>query len=460
MARLILLMTLACFALLSATEAAGAVTHQVSDLDTLAELLEGKAQPGDVIEIQPGTYLLDRPRIFVTVSGTPEYPIIVRGKVENGVRPAICASETNVRNGIFFMSTESSDIVLENLELRNAQGDMRGSEQAFSRNAAGVFIEGTNITVRNCRIHRNENGIFTTRNANFVLVENCDIGHNGRLEHERSDGRQLNPHRTHNFYVSWQHQIYKNCRIHNAADSQNFKSRGRNTIFAFNWVEEDFVYNVEVASGGDRNTLWLGNVVMKRTYRGHGQGRLLGIGDGTGVAVGTLVALNNTFITYFPRDFYFFNERSSTGDAIFINNVFAGPAERFAWLYGHGTVTGKNNWIAAVAGEIPDGLENSTRGTDPGFVNHLAQDFRLRSDSPLVNAGVSQDEYMQAIRLVTQYSRGDGDVEPSPIYLAALEEIERPYPAFEPIRKGYGFRPRSGEESTDIGAYGFDGPAW
>jgi hypothetical protein len=69
--------------------------------------------------------------------------------------------------------------------------------------------------------------------------------------------------------------MVKNCYIHHSTEGENFKSRGDNTIFAFSWVEEDAIYSVAVDSGGGLNTLWLGNVVMKRTELGHGQGRLL-----------------------------------------------------------------------------------------------------------------------------------------------------------------------------------------
>ncbi len=450
------------FLLLMILQAAGAAkTYKVYDIETLAHLLEGRAQPGDIIEIQPGTYYLDRPRIFVTSSGTPEAPIIITGKVENGIRPTICASRTHVWNGIFYFPEETHDVVVQDLELRNAQGDGRGFEETFSRNAAGVFLQGTNLTVRNCQVHSSENGLFATATADFILVENCDIGYNGRLEHQRSDGRQLNPHRTHNFYFTAQRQIIKNSYIHNSLDAVNFKSRGRNTIFAYNWVEEDMYSSMGTESHNQENTLWLGNVAVKRSYIGpdisHAQRSLLRVGDGTGVAHGKVVALNNTFITYFPRDYYIFTFRTSTTDMIFMNNVFAGPGENFLSHNGHGTITGKNNWITTIAGDVPNSFENTVRGEDPGFASRPGFDFRLLPGSPLVNEGVSQEEYMEAIRLVTQYSRGDGGAKPSPIYLEALEEIERPHPVHEPARKAPGFVPRSVQGRIDLGAYEFEG---
>ena len=78
-------------------------------------------------------------------------------------------------------------------------------------------------------------------------------------------------------------------------------------------MDKEAIYSIAVDSGGGLNTLWLGNLVRKRTNLGQGQGRLLGIGDGTGRATGTLVAINNTFLTSFPRDFYLFTNKVPAG---------------------------------------------------------------------------------------------------------------------------------------------------
>jgi hypothetical protein len=192
---------------------------------------------------------------------------------------------------------------------------------------------------------------------------------------------------------------------------------------------------------------------MKRTERGHGQGRLLGIGDGTGVASGKLVAVNNTFVTNLPRDFYLYTDPSSTGEAIFLNNIFAGPGEALFRLHGKGEVTGSDNWIANAVGAVPMSLTGTLRGGDPGFVDATSFDFRLKKDSPLANAGISAEEYLKAVRLVTDNARSGGKVKPSPGWLKALEEIEKPSPAFAPVRKGHGYLPRPASARLEPGAY-------
>jgi len=150
-----------------------------------------------------------------------------------------------------------------------------------------------------------------------------------------------------------------------------------------NWIDEEAIYSTAVDSGGSKNTLWVGNVIMKRTNRGHGQGRLLGVGDGTGVASGKLVVLNNTFITVFPRDFYLYTHESSTCDVILLNNVFAGPGKVLLERNGKGTVTGGYNWVQTGLEGLPADLDNTLSGNDPGFVNRGAFDFRPEPESRL-----------------------------------------------------------------------------
>jgi len=430
---------------------ASAAEHKVSDLATLERFLSTDSVAGDVLEVQPGTYFVETAKIPVLRSGTPEKPIIVRGVVKDGRRPVLDASKWNIQRGIFYIEEPTHDVLIENLEFCNAAGGGRaGKEQP--RNAAGVYILGSNITLRNCKVHHCENGLFSTHESDFVLIDNCDIGFNGR---ELGVGERF---RTHNFYFNSKHQMVKNSYVHDATDSENFKSRGGNNIFAFNWVDEELAYSLGVDSGNDQNTLWLGNIVMKRTYEGINQGRLLGIGDGTGVARGTLVALNNTFITTFPRDFYLFTEKSSTGGAILMNNVFAGPGSVFLEKNGSGEVSGSNNWIEIGIDGVPADLKDMLQGDDPGFVDAKALDFRPAPGSPLVDAGVSAEEYLKAIRLVTQYSRAGDKTTPSPEWLKAVDETERPAPAWEPLKKSAGFRARPVHGRIDIGAYQFVKP--
>jgi hypothetical protein len=410
-------------AALCALSAAGfAETYEVSDLETLQVLCSEKAEPGDVIEIQPGRYYLEEPRLRVLRSGEPDRPIVIRGVVQDGEPPIIDASRTNVMRGIFRTEEETHDIVFEDLELCNAWGSRYPDRRTYGHNAGAIYFQGKNLTARRVHSHHNEDGWFATHAADNILIENCEIDHNGTLFEGEHNA-------THNFYFCAEQQTVRNCYIHHSGEAQNFKSRGGNTIFAYNWVEEDGNYSVEVASGNAGNTLWIGNVIIKRTTRGRPQRRILGVGDGTGVARGTLTLINNTIISTYDDDLYLFTEASSTCDVVLINNVFAGPSTVFLERNGKGSITGTNNWFQ-VGMNVPETVENSIFGGDPGFVSVEGGDFHPRAGSPLTDAGA-----------------------PAPKYLNAEQVLEEVLPGFEPTRDVSEAIRRAIEGRVDIGAF-------
>ncbi len=411
---------IAFIAVLLCAGAAFATTYQVSDMAALRTLCMEKAQPGDVIEIQPGTYYLDVSHIPVLRSGEPGKPITIRGVVVDGKRPVIDASQVNVKRGVFREQKETHDIVYEDLELCNARGSRFPDRERFGVNAGAIYFQGQNVTARRIHTHHNEDGWFATHTADNLLIENCEIDHNGTVFEGEHNA-------THNFYFCARRQTVRNSYIHHSGEAQNFKSRGMHTVFAYNWVEEDAGYSVEVASDNENNTLWIGNVIIKRTAPG-GQRRILGVGDGTGVAAGTLTMINNTIISTQPNDIYLFTQEKSTCNVVLINNVFAGPSTHFLDRYGKGTVTGSHNWFQKGM-EVPEGVTDSVFGGDPGFANAAGGDFHPRAGSPLIGAGLS-----------------------SPQYLDDQQQSRPVRPEFEPTRAAFTSVPRN-EGALDIGAF-------
>src|SRR5205823_5508318 len=157
------------------------------------------------------------------------------------------------------------------------------------------------------------------------------------------------------------------------------KSRCEHAVLAYNWIKEDAGYSVEVASGNEHNTLWIGNVIIKRSAP-RGQRRLLGVGDGTGVVRGTLAMVHNTFVTRQPEDFFLFSHPSATTDLLLFNNIFSGPARTLLQWNGSGHIEGAGNFFWAGL-DAPAGLTQNVVGAAPGFVDSAAGDFRLRADS-------------------------------------------------------------------------------
>ncbi len=399
-----------------------AAVHRVSDLEALHEWCEAKANPGDVIEIQSGVYHLDSRFIHVLRSGEPGKPITIRGLVRDGKTPVLDASKVNVDRGIFRLEQGTHDIVFEDLELRNAVGSRFPDQKAYGYNAGAIYFQGDNITARRIHSHHNEMGWFATHNADHILIENCEVDHNGTQSPE-GEGP------THNFYFGARHQTIRNCYIHHSIEAQNFKSRGGNTILAYNWIEEDAGYSVEVASDNDGNTLWIGNVIIKRVTPG-GMRRLLGVGDGVDSSRGTLTLVNNTIISTQPDDRYLFTQAKATCNVVLINNVFAGPSTHLLDLRGTGTVTGSNNWFQRGM-EVPETVTNSVFGDDPGFLDSAAHDYHPRPGSPLRGAGLPQPRYL------------NGDQQP-----------ELAIPECEPTKAVPTVVTRATGAGLDIGAFG------
>jgi hypothetical protein len=365
-----------------AQPAAGA-TRPIRDLAALKHALENSAEPGDLLLLQPGVYALDTARLSVRRSGTPERPITLRGVVRDGQRPVLDGSRANINRGLLYFWPETHDWVVEGLEFRNARGSGRAG-QRYSSNAAAAYIQGTNLTFRNCYSHHNDNGWFSTHDAVNTILEACETAYNGKLP-----GTQENA--THNHYVNSRSLIVRYCYIHHSTDAQNFKSRCEHAVLAYNWIEEEAGYSVEVASGNEHNTLWIGNVIVKRRAPG-GQRRLLGVGDGTGVARGTLAMVHNTFVTRQPEDFFLYSHPSATTDLLLFNNIFSGPGRTLLQWNGSGRIEGGGNFFQRGLGP-PAGLTQSVVADAPGFVDFEAGDLRLRASSVCRDAGVANPRY-------------------------------------------------------------------
>ena len=147
--------------------------HTVGSLPALS--------PGDVVEIDPGTY--NEVKRW-TQPGTASQPIIIRGV--GTVRPLFDATGLNVGGSLpnprAVFQVEADYITLDNLEFQNARnGD----------NGAGIRVTGgNNITVRNCRISACDMGMMSDSNSNLV-IEASEIC---------SNGTSLYDGYSHNFY--------------------------------------------------------------------------------------------------------------------------------------------------------------------------------------------------------------------------------------------------------------------
>jgi hypothetical protein len=359
---------------------AEAATIEVS---TFAEVMEavGTANPGDIIEVQPGVYQPTDGRNSIRRAGEPERPIIMRGVIRDGERPAFDADGQDIDRGILYIWETAHDWLFENLEFRNAHGGA-----SFSRNAAAAYIKASNITFRNCYSHDNDNGWFSTSTAENTLLEFCETAYNGA-----NDGH------THNHYMCSRSITLRGCYVHESRGGQNYKDRSDHTVLEYNWFQNAGNYDIDWASNGKNNALMIGNVVVR--LNDFGNRKIINLGDGTGVREGVLTLINNTIVALDGRYRVFERVASSTARLVLYNNIVYGSKTAFsASGWDQFPTTGSRNWFPASAEQTvltnAPKLADSIFGEQPGFVDFAGGDFGLRPDSPCRDAGLADPRWV------------------------------------------------------------------
>ena len=169
------------------------------------------AKDGDTIEIDPGTYSEDCAiwrRDGLTIRGKGERPVIdSKGQ----------AAE---EKGVWVVKGDNT--LIENVELTGCA--------VKDRNGAGIRQEGRNLTLRNCLIHDNENGIFASDNVQSdIKIEFCEFAHNGY-----GNGQ------SHNIYINYLHNFQlRGCYVHNPRNGDNVKTRAQANFILYNRIADD-----------------------------------------------------------------------------------------------------------------------------------------------------------------------------------------------------------------------------
>ena len=149
--------------------AAGTSTVQGTTADSLQDLFDSLA-PGDVLELQAGTY--DADGLQLQVSGTETEPIVIRGADRDAV---VLRSAT----GHVIQVLESSHVIVENLTIEGSGVDSGtdASSQAVS------FWDGALqefVTFRDLAIRGVDMGIVAWGTVNSILVYNCTLRGNNQ----------------------------------------------------------------------------------------------------------------------------------------------------------------------------------------------------------------------------------------------------------------------------------------
>jgi hypothetical protein len=332
------------------------------------------ARDGDLIEIDAGVYDGD-------AAIWRQHRLTIRGV---GGRAHLRAAGAQVEDkGIWVV--KGNDTVIESIEFSGAK--------VRHLNGAGIRLEGTGMTVRDCFFHDNENGILTGANtASDIVIEHSEFARNGY-----GDGY------SHNLYVGGVRSLTLRFNyVHHALVGHNVKSRALANYITYNRIMDEndgtSSYSLEFPNGG--LAFVVGNLIQQGPATQNPAIVSFGA-EGFKNPANELYFVNNTVVNDLPEGGTFVVVWPGADVVRIVNNVFSGPGDL---LTGPGEL--HNNVVTARADfvdasdfdyRLKTGAAAIGRGVDPGRVRgfelspaaeyvHKVQ-RRPRSDSGKLDAG-------------------------------------------------------------------------
>ena len=354
------------------------------------------AQPGDIVEIEPGTYQF---RVHLTAEGDASNPIIIRAMdpddppvwdlAGNNVN-AWPGSYTGGDNGRGGWMVRGGGYQISGIEFRNCHN--------AGGNAAGLrTIDSTDVTLRDIRFEGNDVGM--SGDGENTLVEFSEFVGNGQ---------QSNPPQ-HSIYIYGGSIHLRHNYIHDSAGGQNLHIRARDSVIEYNWIARAQNYEGDIMTGDDpdHTMVFRGNVVVGNAAPENGS-RVFVLHNDTG-APGISMNIEVVWNTFFlqsgtnPAIVAVSNHTLESASVEISNNIVFGTNRAVSVNdpdLGNTTIGGANNWFPTGADVGP--LVGTIFGDDPGFRDVATRDFTLREDSAALGAadvtvpGVPDREYFES----------------------------------------------------------------
>ena len=304
------------------------------------------AQAGDVIEVDAaGSY--DGDNCSWSTDNLTVRGVGGRARIDAGKNIA----NVSAGKGIFVISAPNATI--ENFELV-------GAVAGASANGSGIRHQGTNLVVRNCYFHDDEDGILgspAVDGTGTVLIEATELANNGH-----GDGL------SHNLYLGpYAKFTIHNSYSHGAKVGHLLKSRALENDILYNRLTDEggttASYEINLPNAG--LSFVIGNLIEQSAASGNPA-----IIDYASEPAGNnpdlrLFVVNNTIVN--DKASGTFVQTTVTVPAVLMNNIFTGG----------GTITNQGNAVLTT---------NFTMG-DPRLVAPATYDYHLAAGSPCADQG-------------------------------------------------------------------------
>ena len=298
------------------------------------------AQDGDTIEIDAsGKYSGDVCRISAN-------RLLIRGIYGK----AKIDAANNSAEGKAIWVIGGNDTVIGNIEFSGCH--------VQGKNGAGIRLEGTNLTVRDCYFHDNENGILSGENPESeILVEKTEFAHNGY-----GDGY------SHNIYIgNIQKLTMSFCYSHQSNGGQLIKSRAMENRILYNRLTDESGSNYELDLPDGGLAYVVGNIFQQSPTATNSA--IIAFGMENPLPASRIVVVNNTLVNNrFTGLFVQVDKRVDTPSLI-VNNIFAGPGQ--------------------TCSQEKALLLSNYIGEEPGFKDPSLFDYGLKLSSPCIDGGAN-----------------------------------------------------------------------
>ena len=320
------------------------------------------ASPGDTVAVSPA------PSAYTDSCEVNVASLTIQGV---GGQPKVDLSGTQDPaddKGIYVIN--ASNVTIDNMELTGANVDLNNG-----LNGAALRVQGDGVTVTNCYIHGNQDGILATPAA---------PGYSLTVEYTQFDGNGLgagcdNGGCTHNIYLganngvvfqtflfafNWSHDIASDT----ADKGHLLKTRAQNNYILYNALLGETGHDsieLDIPNGG--LSVVVGNVLEKGPSSDDNPNVLSYGEEGLSNPVAQLYVVNNTFVSDYSSSVTFITVASG-GTLTAHNNLFNGA----------GTPSSTGSLSA-------DNLSPS----NPLFADPTTYDFHLQSGSPAIGQGVA-----------------------------------------------------------------------